>query len=275
MSLDAIRSILQEHREANEAVRRNLVKDYLQTLALSFLYQQEQYQQMVFFGGSALRHCYGLPRLSEDIDFVDFAGKVSLTELAHELKDFYAQRSVNTPFVKTHKFRVYLKFPILRVLGLASMSQSDSVFVKAEVAHEFEGSEAADIRIVPIFREGVSLLVKTFDLPTLMAGKINAILHRRWKKMDREGHVLAVVKGRDYFDLMWLLEKGIEPNWRVVESFTAARDASAELLRAIDQVDERSILYDLSALIEDQQYVRQLASHLKEIVVSKVREQWK
>lgn len=45
-----------------------------------------------------------------------------------------------------------------------------------------------------------SFYVKCFTLPTLFAGKMHALLFRKWKNR---------VKGRDWYDLEWYIKKGI------------------------------------------------------------------
>lgn len=45
-----------------------------------------------------------------------------------------------------------------------------------------------------------SFYVKTFTLPSLFAGKMHALLFRKWKNR---------VKGRDWYDLEWYIKKGI------------------------------------------------------------------
>ena len=45
--------------------------------------------------------------------------------------------------------------------------------------------------------------VKTFDLPSLFAGKIHALICREWK---------IRVKGRDFYDYLWFLSRNIPVN---------------------------------------------------------------
>jgi len=70
MRAPVLLQLLDEHKDTTAFFRRNVVKEYLQILVLSFLYSEAQYQQLIFYGGSCLRHCFGLPRLSEDLDFI-------------------------------------------------------------------------------------------------------------------------------------------------------------------------------------------------------------
>ena len=49
---------------------RNLLKEYLQIYVLYFIYTSSDYNKnLIFTGGTCLRHFFGLERLSEDIDF--------------------------------------------------------------------------------------------------------------------------------------------------------------------------------------------------------------
>ena len=48
-----------------------------------------------------------------------------------------------------------------------------------------------------------SFYVKCFTLPYLFAGKIHALLFRKWKEN---------VKGRDWYDFEWYVKKGVAMN---------------------------------------------------------------
>jgi len=90
--LDYIQGLLEERSSASIVFKRNLVKEYLQVLILSFLYTHREYRNLVFYGGSSLRHCYNLPRLSEDLDFVDIKKKIDLHGLAEDLANFFKKK---------------------------------------------------------------------------------------------------------------------------------------------------------------------------------------
>jgi len=50
---------------ANET-RRILLKEFLQTYTLDYLYNHPKYRKLNFYGGTCLHFIYGLNRLSED-----------------------------------------------------------------------------------------------------------------------------------------------------------------------------------------------------------------
>lgn len=264
--LENIRSLLSEKNALPVLFKRNLVKEYLQALALSFIYSRKPYSGLIFYGGSALRHCHGLPRLSEDLDFVDAAGDVDLAGLGVDFKEYFSAREGLMVGTKSQKFRLSLKFPVLFDLGLAEYPESDLLFLKAEICRDFPFRRECGIVIEPLFKHGESVLVRTFDLPTLMATKIRAVLSRRWERTTKKGEILATVKGRDYFDLMWYLQKGVEPNLACVENVADKRELYSKLASAVEKIDAKSIKYDLDALIPDAAYVNNLASNIKQIL---------
>ena len=68
-------------------------------------------------------HCYYLPRLSEDLDFVDLKKKIDIPELAEDLERYFKKNTDLKVKAVSQKFRIYLKFPVLHELGLASISR--------------------------------------------------------------------------------------------------------------------------------------------------------
>ncbi|MBI3671778.1 nucleotidyl transferase AbiEii/AbiGii toxin family protein, partial [Candidatus Azambacteria bacterium] len=146
----------------------------MQVLVLDYIYSNDKYSGLVFYGGTCLAHCFGLPRLSEDLDFVDTGNNIDLGELTNDLKNFFKEKTDLQAAFKMQKFRIYLKFPILNELGLSSGSgsESDVLILKLEVFNDLGFCEKYKTQIKPLFKYNRSILIKTFDLPTLMSTKI-------------------------------------------------------------------------------------------------------
>lgn len=250
----------------NKVFQRNILKEYLQIFILDFIYSHKRYSRLFFYGGSCLSHCFGLPRLSEDLDFVDLGGRIKLSELAGDVEDYLTKETDIKVKTTIQKFRIYLKFSVLSDLGLAGKGESDFLFLKLEVFSDFKYCRKFKTEIVPVFKFNRSILIKTFDLPTLMATKIMAVLRRKWEKTDKKGRLLATVKGRDYFDLMWYLEKGVKPNIDCIEGVGKIDDLKKYLLTAVDRLDASSIRLDLAPLIKNQDFVNKLSRNLKTIL---------
>jgi predicted nucleotidyltransferase component of viral defense system len=268
--ISELKSIIKENFDKTDLYKRNLVKSYLQIFILHYLYSHKKYSELVFYGGSALAHCYGLPRLSEDLDFIDTSKKIKLDKVAEDLKKYF-KKEIDLPIkIKIQKFRIYLKFPILRQLDLSNNSQSGWLHLKIEIFKEFNFCKKYKTEIKPLFKFNQSILINTFDLATLMATKIRAVLYRKWEKIDKSGKVLIDVKGRDYFDLMWYLQKKISPNLNCIENISDINDLKKKLLKIIAQADERSIKLDLENFVADENFTTSLGKNIKEILKNEI-----
>jgi len=74
-----------------------------------------------------------------------------------------------------------------------------------------------------------SFYVRCFKLPSLFAGKLHALLYRKWNNR---------VKGRDWYDLEWYIKKGIP------------LDAAHFLLRAQDTTDSNAEIITNEQILE-------------------------
>jgi predicted nucleotidyltransferase component of viral defense system len=265
-------NIISESPSRNNLFKRNLLKEYLQVVVLDFIYSHPTYGQLLFYGGSALAHCFDLQRLSEDLDFIDETKKIKVAKLAKDLEDYFLKRTDLEVNATVQKFRIYLKFPILRDLGLSTREETDVLFLKVEVFSEFDFCEHYSTDIRPIFKYNRSILIKTLDAPTLMATKVRAILFRKWEKTDKQGNTTVKVKGRDYFDLLWYLQKGIQPNLSCIEGIDTMKDLKEKLLAMVARIDSRSIQLDLDALIANPTFVNTMSRNMKAILEREISE---
>ncbi|MCG2701167.1 nucleotidyl transferase AbiEii/AbiGii toxin family protein [Candidatus Parcubacteria bacterium] len=267
---DVLKSLLEENSNKTILYRRNVLKEYLQIFVLDFIYSNKKYKDLIFYGGSCLSQCYGLPRLSEDLDFVDIKKKINLKEMALALENYFKNKTDLRPIAKIQKFRIYLKFHILEELELADKSESDMLLLKIEIFKGFDFCKKYKTEIKPLFKLNKSLLVKVFDLPTLMSTKIRAVLNRKWEKTDKQGRTLLAVKGRDYFDLMWYIEKGVRPNIECLDKAKNLDEVKKNLINIINKVDAKSIKLDLENFISDTDFVKDLSGNIKNILISGV-----
>ncbi len=267
-----LKNIINESSSMNNMFKRNLLKEYLQIVVLDFIYSHPTYSQLLFYGGSALAHCFDLQRLSEDLDFIDEEKKINVGKLAKDLENYFGKRTDLSAKTNVQKFRVYLKFPILRELGLSTREETDALFLKVEVYTEFDFCKSYKTDIRPVFKYNRSILIKTLDPATLMSTKVRAILVRKWEKTDKQGRTTAKVKGRDYFDLLWYLQKGIQPNLSCMEGFGSMKDLKEKILAMITTIDSKSIQLDLEALIDNPNFVKNMSKNMKAVLEREISE---
>jgi len=188
--------------------KRIILKEALQSIVLDFIYNHPAYRRLNFYGGTCLHVVYGLNRLSEDID-LDNSVAIDLSNLQDELSMMFRNSMGYDELIGKPQrgengiLRLTLKFPILNELGLSTYP-NEALHLKVEVSHH---QQVAVIQNTPVFYHGRSFVPAHFSLETMMAGKIIACLERNFQR-GREG---AFIKGRDFYDLLWFMQKGIQP----------------------------------------------------------------
>ena len=212
----ALQSMLARHEPKSLADHENALKEIVLELALLGLWRSKFYEHAAFYGGTALRIFHGLARFSEDIDFSlltpdpDFDLDPHLEAVRAELAAFgftfrverkskRIDTAVESAFIKgeTRINLLHIGTPDYLRESLPRLQQ---VRVKLEVDTDpppLAGYEVKTL-LVPI-----PFQVKLFNLPCLFAGKLHALLCRKWKQR---------VKGRDFHDLVWYVGRKVTCN---------------------------------------------------------------
>jgi hypothetical protein len=176
-------------------IAQNRVREYLQARVLDGLQREGAMVPLAFHGGTALRFIYRLPRHSEDLDFA-LEGEARLFNMGKTFKSVEREfhREGYDLDVKLSDSRVVqnarLRFSgLLFELGLSG--QRDEIFtLKVEVDTKPPAGAVLETTVV---RRHVTLQLHHHDRSSLLAGKIHAILQRKY------------TKGRDIYDLFWYL----------------------------------------------------------------------
>lgn len=271
MLINLLEDFVSQKKQAGwpDFVINNGLKEYLQYSVLAFIYSQKEYQNFIFTGGSALRIVYNLPRLSEDLDFnlkrEDYE-RMDLKILGEKLQKYFEEKFLLSVSCRVQGvYRLYLKFPILKQLGLASVGDSDFLYVKIEISPEdFINPE---YETSPVSGFGFNFIVNVYNLKFLMTGKISAILDRSWFK-GKENEI--DIKGRDYYDLYWYFDKGIKPDFLTLSSKFAIKNET-ELKKTLkekieEKVTEKKLFYDLANFFGEQEFVIGFCRNYKEIM---------
>lgn len=247
----------------------NFIKEALQFPVLAFIYSKEKYKNFIFTGGSCLRICYSLPRLSEDLDFDLFTEgfeNLDLDKLGDELADYFKKDFLlNMSYRRQGSIRLYLKFSILKDLGMVYGNSSNFLYVKIEPSiGQFKNF---DTEFTPVASFGFNFLAKNYTLKFLMTGKIMAVLSRQWFKGENNA---INIKGRDYYDLYWYLSKNIKPDFTVLTEKLSIKNET-ELKEALRKkiekdVDETKLAYDLKGFFSDQVFISGFCRNYKEIM---------
>ena len=182
----------------------NVAREYLQARILGALQQSGAMIPLAFHGGTALRFLYAIPRYSEDLDFAlehsaasyDFRAYLQRIELELGREGYRMETRVSDAKTVHSAFVQFVGLP--HELGLSAHA-GQKLSVKIEVDTRPPAGAGLATTVV---RRHVTLQLQHHDRPTLLAGKLHAVLQRRY------------VKGRDLFDLLWYLSDQAwpEPN---------------------------------------------------------------
>jgi len=241
MIISELKEIIREQTQKGffDAYIRNALKEYLQVYVLNYLYTTDQYKQsLIFTGGTCLRHCFNLNRLSEDIDF-DQRSPVDIKQLSNDLLGYFSKKYLYSDLkisIKQRGRQLLLKFPVLHALELASPSESDLLYVKLDISSSTSKNFQTQTTLKNLY--GFNYVMRHYSLPDLMSGKIAAILTRQrfWGKSNQ-----ATIKGRDYFDLLWFLDKQIIPNLQRINDLIKEDLSSKELVDKLNKKVELAI----------------------------------
>ena len=213
-----IEQMLRQHETETLTDKKNGIKEVVQEIVLCGLSRAGFFKEAAFYGGTALRIFYGLDRFSEDLDFSLMAPNPGfdlpryLPALERELAAYgfnfkvedrakAIDSDIRSAFLKGNTREHMLVFYADERLA-RSFSGNDTIKIKFEVdttPPAFATFERK-YRLLPIPYE-----VNLYDMPSLFAGKLHAVICRAWKSR---------VKGRDLYDYVFYLSQGTPVNLR-------------------------------------------------------------
>jgi predicted nucleotidyltransferase component of viral defense system len=204
-----------EYNPQNEEETLAAMREIMQEIALAALSRTDFFKKAAFYGGTALRIFHGLDRYSEDLDFslLETDPSFSLTPYFSAITDEFEALGIRVSIrekdkrVKTPIESAFLKSETLwqelvleDIVVQHGISSNKSVKIKIEIDRVPPlGFETEEKLLVQPF----SFYVNCFSLSSLFAGKLHALLFRKWKNR---------VKGRDWFDMEWYIRNGIPLN---------------------------------------------------------------
>lgn len=227
----------------------NVAREYLQIAVLKILSDAQAFQGMAFVGGTALRILYQVRRYSEDLDFsvtskskYNFEACTSAIERGFKLQNIAVELKTKRGVVDNCMIHFT---SILQEIGIA-VARDQKLSVKLEVdTSPPKGAEVTDT----IVNSNFIFPVRHYDIPSLMSGKLHAVMFRRF------------TKGRDFYDLLWYLSRKTEPNLKLLSNAIfqtenkriALEDGNwiALLRDKVAKVDFRKVRRDLEPFIQD------------------------
>lgn len=238
-----IKEWLDSYKPGNKEEATAALREIMQQVALAGLYRAGFYEKAAFYGGTALRIFYGLDRLSEDLDFSLLADDPEFSFVPYVkaiVAEFESQgmkvsvrekqkkvaKNVQSAFLKSET--IWKELVLDAIVPGQGLQQTANIQIKIEVdKHPPRGFQTEE----KLLTEPFSFYVKCFALPYLFAGKMHALLFRKWQNN---------VKGRDWYDMEWYIRQGVPMS--LSHFLQRARDSGDWTKPSISSAEFRTML---------------------------------
>ena len=202
-----LRQRLQTYAAGNAVQEQQALKEILQELALYALWRGGFFEVAAFQGGTSLRILHGLPRFSEDLDFILLKPDPEFQWQPYfaSLTDVLAQFGVRCELTERSRMDQAVRQAMLkdnsmgRQLDLSFFDASTpaKLKVKLEIDSNLPAGTGTSWQYLDF---PLDFEVCAQDLPSNYALKLHALLCRPY------------LKGRDWFDFAWYCKQKTQPN---------------------------------------------------------------
>jgi predicted nucleotidyltransferase component of viral defense system len=205
--IDLLRKRLEKYSATNAVQEEQALKEILQEIALYALWRSGFFEIAAFQGGTSLRILHGLPRFSEDLDFILLKPDPTF-EWSHyfeSLNDVLQQFGVRCELTDRSRMDKSVRQAMLkdnsigRQLDLSFFDANNPRTLKVKLEIDTNPPAGTDTSW-HYLDFPVDFEVCAQDLPSNFALKLHALLCRPY------------LKGRDWFDFAWYCKQKIRPN---------------------------------------------------------------
>ncbi|MBW8014697.1 MAG: nucleotidyl transferase AbiEii/AbiGii toxin family protein [Planctomycetes bacterium] len=253
MSIKMIQERLNSYGCKSEIEEEQAIREITQEVMLAALGRTDFFKHAAFQGGTCLRIFYGLNRFSEDMDFIlkNPDPNFDLGAHLHALTDELTAYGYNIEVTDRSRTDVAVRKAFLKdnsigkVLKLNYGSQTGplrKIRIKFEVDTNPPAGSELEIKYHD-FPFVSSVTVQ--DKPSLFAGKVHALLCRKY------------IKGRDWYDLLWYTSQGIGINFQFLTSALnqqgpwQGQGAQADLIWCVGELKNTIVSMDWKATALD------------------------
>ncbi|MCX6783791.1 MAG: nucleotidyl transferase AbiEii/AbiGii toxin family protein [candidate division WWE3 bacterium] len=216
----------------------SLLREYLQVVFLKNFYEQPNCETTFFKGGTAIKLVFGSFRFSEDLDFTTGGSQEVIQKLATEaLRKLCVDENITGKLALIETIKPNFSFRLTFSNLPLSASQ---LFLKLDFSTRENALEPQTSVLTTTLPVSPLPIIKHLSAREIVAEKIRAIMHRS--------------RGRDLFDLWYLLGRGEAIDWKFVERklvYYHETISKEELQKRLANFSEKSLLLDLDKFLPE------------------------
>jgi len=236
----SIKEIEQHYPEHLRPFKSFLMREFLQYKILEIIFNSPYANKLCFLGGTCLRIIHNQQRFSEDLDFDNFnLQEDEFDAIAKHIAKELKKNGYVTEIKTVHRgaFHCYIKFPNLLFNEDLSGYRNEKILIQLD-------TEAQHFKFTPeqrfLNKFDVFTSVFTTPLDILLAQKCYAVLNRKRNK------------GRDFFDIVFLLGKDVKPNYDFLFQKMKIENASElkkQVLARCSAIDMKEMAKDVAPFL--------------------------
>lgn len=230
-----------------------VIKEYLQVVFLSILYSANESQKIYFKGGTAIRLLLKSGRFSEDLDFTALLSAKELDKLTNET---VKKMGLTVPGISLKRTQE-TDISYTAILSYSPVGSKYPLTIHLDFSLREKPETSEEDVLETDFPIAPQPVIRHMAWVEVLSEKIRAFLYRE--------------KGRDMYDLWFLLSKGVSLDWNMVNrktKFYDVKTSSEDVLKRISAFEDKKIKEDLGKFLPA--HDRGLAIQLKNMTVKQL-----
>lgn len=228
-------------------------REYLQLIFLSYFYQNKKTEKIYFKGGTAIHFFLDSPRFSEDLDFSSEYRREEIKEIIQEVQKELKRELQEAEISLLHQCKDSIRFR----LKYKSVNFKYPFTIRIDFTEKEAPKEIVTLPLLTKFPIVFFPIIPHLSAEEILAEKIRALLTR--------------TKGRDLFDLWFLLKKGVVVDFSLAEKKLKEVKKGFDreyLLKKIKNYSLKHLEADLNKFLPQQQ--RKIVAMLKDFLLEEL-----
>ncbi len=241
--------------------KRFILREYLQHKLLQIIFESEYANKLCFLGDTCLRIVHGNKRFSEDLDFDNFnIGEDAFEKVSLVLKKQLELEGYEVDMKTVYKgaYHCYIRFPEILYREGLSGHREEKILIQLD-------TEPQHFDFVPekyiLNRFDVFTQIFITPLEILLAQKFYTVCNR------------ARNKGRDFFDIVFLLSLVSKPNYDYLKlklDVSNADQLKEKILDRCNQIDMEEMARDVVPFLFDTKDLKKIILFPELIIQAKL-----